>query len=372
MPDPKPGDHGGRRRDQPRSDQAPLGKEQRKDLLAQLERRSSRTEPPERILQRGEQALKDEHLGQARRVLQQLESSVPELPGLDSFRQNLAAAESEERRRSNLQATEEMLIRYIQQRMKPLAEMALETLVELSPNHPRRGDYEHWVADLDEEVAHQRRIEEQFDAGRAAVQKGDLRAAEKHLEALHKDDPDSSLSQRLASKIVEATQGQALSAGIQRAKQELEELLAANRLDEAEQQMVRLSRMDIPKVTIDVLRQRLEEGRQKLRDQAEAAKLLKLFEQFVGNGDWPSAREVAQRYGGRFPASERTGELFGRINEMEAAQRRRQSLDEGLAAVELFIDEGKRHEADLALKLLESLALDPAKLERLRERVGEI
>ena len=349
-----------------------LTKEERKDLLAQLERQSSRSETAERILQRGEQALSGGHLDQARRVLQQLETRAPRIPGLDSFKQSLDAAQREEQRQANLHTTEEMLSRYIQQRKKPLAEMALATLLELAPTHPRRADYQRWVADLDQEMALQRRIDEHFEAGQAALQRGDLAAAKKHLEALHKADPHSSVAERLATEIANAAQGQALSAGIEEAKRQLDELLAADRLDEAEQQMERLSRMDIPKVTIDFLRQRLEEGRQRLRDQADAEKLMPLFESSLENRDWPRAREAAQRFGRRFPTSPRTSELFSRINELEAAERRQQSLQAGLSAVERFITEGNRHDAELAFKLLSSLDLDAARLAELEARVRKI
>ena len=349
-----------------------LTKEERKELLAQLERQSSRTEPPERILQRGEQALKDGRLDQARRVLKQLETKNPDLTGLSQFRQNLDAAARQAKRRANLRATEEMLTRYIQQRKKPLAELALATLREIAPDHPRQDEYQIWVADLDQELELQRRIEEQVAAGRAALQADNLAQAAKHLAALRKVDPDSSLTEQLAAEIASAEQGQAESADIDRAKQRLEELLAARQLDEAEKQMDLLRRMDLPKVTIDFLRQRLEESRSRLRDEAEAEQLVALFEQRLAARAWPDAREVAQRFGQRFPASPRTAELFDRVNALEAEERRLRSLQEGLAACEKFIAEGNRHSAELALKLLASLDLDPARRAQLEEQIRQI
>ncbi len=371
----EPGDPGPPR--QKRAQQTKAGgirltKEERKDLLAQLERQSSRTVPPERVLQRGEQALKAGQLDQARRILKQLEAGAPGLSGLDHFRRQTEDAEREVKRRSNLQATEEMLTRYIQQRKKTLAELALETLVELAPNHPRRADYQTWVADLDQELARERKIKQQLDDGRAALRQDDLATAEKHLEALHKLDPESPATEQLAADIAAAAQGQALSAGIERAKQKLEELLAAGRLDEAEQQMAQLSRLDVPKVTIDFLRKRLEDGRRQLRDRAEAEQLVSVFDRHLAAQDWPNAREVAQRFGQRFPASTRAAELFKRVNDLEAVERRQQSIDEGLAAVERFIGYGDRHNAELALKLLSSLELDSEQLARLQARVQRL
>ena len=349
-----------------------LTKEERKELLAQLERQSSRTESPQRILERGEQALKGGRLDQARRLLKQLESKAPDLAGLIRFRSRLEAAANQAKQQANLQATEEMLTRYIQQRKKPLAELALATLTELAPTHPRRADYEIWVADLDQELELQRRIEEQVAAGRAALQAGRLDQAKRSLEALRKVDPDSALTEQLAEEISSAERGQAHSADIERAKQQLEELLANRQLDEAEKQMDQLHGMDIPKVTIDFLRKRLEDSRNSLRDEADADHLIDLFEQQLAVRAWPNAREIAQRFGQRFPESPRTAELFNQVNALEAEERRLRSLEEGLAACEKFIAEGNRHHAELALKLLASLNLDPVRRAQLEERVRQL
>ncbi len=349
-----------------------LTKEERKDLLARLERQSSRTVPPERVLQRGEQALKDGLLDQARRILKQLEANAGNLAGLDPFRRRLDAAVSSEKRQSNLYSTEEMLVRYIQQRKKALAALALETLVELAPNHPRRADYETWVADLDQELELQQKVQRRLEAGRAALRRGDLAGAEKHLGTLRKLDIEGSAIQQLVADVADAAQGQAQSAGIERVKQELERLLASGQLDEAEQQMTRLSRMDVPKVTIELLRKRLEEVQRLLRERAEAEELIVVFDRHLAARDWPNARETAQRFGQRWPTSTRATELFNRVNELEAAQRRQQSLDEGLATLERFIAEGNRHDAELALKLLARLDLDPERWAQLEARVQEI
>lgn len=346
-----------------------LSKEERKELLAQLERQSSRAESVERILQRGEQALKDGRLDQARRVLTQLESRAPDMAGLAVFRQHLDAAIRDSKHQTNLRTTEEMLTRYIQQRKKPLAELALSTFIELAPNHPRRVDYQTWVADLDKEVALQQRIEEQLAAGRAALQVDDLARAGEHLETLRQVDPDSQLTEQLAAEIANAEQGQAESADIERAKQRLEELLANDQLDEAERQMESLSRMDIPKVTIDFLRKRLEDSRGRLRDTADAAEIVRRFEQRLEARDWPGAREVAQQFSQRFPSGSRGAELFNRANDMEARERRQQSLAEGLATLEKFIAAKDRTNAELALRLLSRLDLDRDRLAQLEARV---
>ncbi len=349
-----------------------LTKEERKALLAQLERQSSRAVPPERVLQRGEQALKDGHFDQARRILKQLEASASGISGLDHFRRQLEAADQEVKRRANLRATEEMLTRYIQQRKKPLAEIALATLIEIAPHHRRRADYETWVADLDQELVLEQKVKQQLDSGLAALRQHDFAAAGRHLETLNKLDPHSPETEQLAADIAAAAQGQALSADIGRAKERIEELLASGRLDEAEKRVEQLGHLDVPKVTVDFLRKRLEDGRRQLREGAEAEKLASVFERYLAARDWPNAREVSQRFGQRFPSDPRATELVKRVNDLEAADRRQQSIEEGLAALERFIAQGDRHNAELALKLLASLNLEPDQLAQMEARIREL
>ncbi len=71
-----------------------------------------------------------------------------------------AMAEQSDKRSSNLRATEAMLERSILERRKPLAELALSTLLEMEPDHPRRRDYETWVREIDREAQTQARFEE--------------------------------------------------------------------------------------------------------------------------------------------------------------------------------------------------------------------
>lgn len=344
-----------------------LTKDQRKALLARIERESSRAQTPERILQRGEQALKAGKLDQAERMLRQLESTAPELAGLEHFRDSLETSRREHKRRANVQATEEMLTRYIQQRKKPLAELALQTLIEIAPNHRRRHDFEMWVADLDQELKLQALIDERLEAGRDALRRGDTGVASRHLDALRKVDPISDAVEKLAAEIERAEQGQAESADIERARSRLEELLAAGDLEEAEAEVERLAVMDLPKVTIDFLYKRLAETRRRLRDQSAAEEIIAAFERSLAEREWQSAREAAHRFGQRFPADRRGGEMFSRVTLIEAEERRQQSVEEGIATFERFLAEGKRHDAELALKLLKRLAVDADRLAALEK-----
>ncbi len=347
-----------------------LTKEQRKELLAQIERQVSRTESPERLLQRAEQSVAGGQLDQARRLLKHLDSVSPKVAGLPILKQRIREAEQAEQRKVNLQKAEEMLKRYIQERKKPLAELALETLIEIAPAHPRRLDYENWVADLDQELEMQNRLDREVSSGRTALRSGDIGQAREHLESLRQLDP--STAAELAVEVEAAEQGQAESADIERVKQRVEELLEAEQLDDAEREVERLASLDVPKLTVDFLRKRIHEARLRARDQADADLLTALFNRHFEARDWQDAREVAHRFGDRFPDRPEAALLFNRVTEMEAAERRQQSLEQGLQTLEKFIAEGKRQEAEVALKLLQRLNLAPQQLAKLSKRVAKL
>ncbi|MEO1368299.1 MAG: hypothetical protein AAFX50_14090, partial [Acidobacteriota bacterium] len=87
------------------ADQPPgirLSKDERKKLLADLERDASRRETPERLLQRALAAAKGGQLDVARRLTRQLEESSPEVAGLDYLREQLAAAERQHKHSERL------------------------------------------------------------------------------------------------------------------------------------------------------------------------------------------------------------------------------------------------------------------------------
>ena len=93
---------------------------------------------------------------------------------------------------------------------------------------------------------------------------------------------------------------------------------------------------------------------------------------YLEAGGWAAARDVAHRFGKRFKNSPRAAEMFNEVNRREAEQRRQQSIKQGLATLERFLAEGKRGEAELALKLLQGLDLDEAQFAALEERVRKM
>ncbi|MEM1176909.1 MAG: hypothetical protein AAGM22_01075 [Acidobacteriota bacterium] len=357
------------------ADQPPgirLSKDERKQLLADLERDASRREPPERLLQRALAAAQAGQLDVARRLTDQLDQSAPNLAGLDYLREQLHAAERQHKHAERLRQAEDMVIRAVQQRKKPLAQMALQTLEEIAPQHPRLDELRIWVRDLDREVALHSRIDELLAAGRVALQGGDLGGARRQLDALQKLDPMGLPAETFSAELEAAEQGQAASAGIGRLKQEIDDALTAGDTPRAHQALAELQATDVPRVTIQTYARRIEETSQRLRDASEAQGLIDRFDQHLGARQWQAAREVAQHFGQRFPDDPRSTQMFNRVAELEAADRRRQSIQQGLASCEQFIAQGKKLEAQLALKLLRSMNLDAERIAQLEARIAQL
>lgn len=348
-----------------------LSKEERRELLARIERESSRTESPERVLQRAEQALQDGNRTLAERLVGQLEQTSPNLLGLGHLRQRLAAVGQREKTRANVRKAEEMLLRYIEQRKKTAAEFALEALKEIAPDHPRLAEYAIWVRDLDQEAAQQRQLDDELAAGRLALQVGDLDVARRHLGRLEALDAGASATAQLAAEITQAEAGEAESADIQGIKERFEAHVAALRLSDAAHELEELAQHAVPKVTLDRLGARLVEARRIERDQREMAAFEELFQGHVAAHRWQKARDVARQAGQRFRAHPRPAEMFNEVNLREAEDRRLESIRQGVAALEQFITEGKRGDAELALKLLKD-KIEPQQLARFEARVREL
>lgn len=346
-----------------------LSKDERKHLLAEIEKMSSRTESPEQMLQRAQQALSAGQVQQARRVYETLLAASPHVAGINYLRAQLENQEREQKLQANLHTTEEMLLRYIQQRKKSLALLALETLNEIAPRHPRLEEYKIWVKDLDQEVLLQGRINTILLAGRGALAAANVPEARKHLEALQKVDPGSRAVEQFSAEVDAHERRREEGVGIDRFKKVIEEAIAARQVDAARDALTHLGTLDVPKITLDFYQKRLSELQQKLVDEADTTALDAEFGRLLASRNWSAARDIARRFGDRFPTDAHSTDLFNRVNQLEAGERREQAKEQGISTLEQFIAQGRKHEAELALKLLRGMGIDAARLDSLEAKV---
>jgi serine/threonine protein kinase len=312
-----------------------LSKAERVDLLAQIERASKRVQESSVELSRAEAVLAAGRLDEARELIERIEIAAPRTLGLGSLKDRLTQAREREEAQRRAAETERVLAGYLQKKQLPLARLALETLLELQPDHPKRAEYEGKIGAVGDEAQRAKRAEAALAAERAE------------------------------REVRENAEGE-------RRRKHFEELLAAHRVVEAKAELDALSRLDIPRVTLDFLREQLAEARAGIRWEEAEAVFEQRYRQSLQDHNWAAAREVAQEIGQHPQGRRRAEAIFAEIDRLEAVQHRQQAIEQGVQQVQTFIDQGDAAKAGLALKILIQMDPDNRHRKRLEKAVGGI
>lgn len=382
-----------------------LSREERNELLAQIERAAKKVSESSRLHELAVAAVAAKRYDDAAGLLTQLEAVSPRHPGLAPLKEQLAAvgqalqsqavarkaaaapraappepaavvappaparpapapppppalptAEQQELAAKVAEA-ERLLENYLRDRKQSLARFALDTLLELAPLHPRRADYESWVDLLSEESRELERARAVFEEGRQAIRHGDLKAAKKQVEAVAKVDPSHRLAEALQHEIELAESQLATSQQVDRQRQRLEELLESRRLGEAERELERLSSGGLAKVSVESYRLRIADIAALAEREAKAQEFERRFKEKVQAKDWYAAREVVLEFERILPDNPRGAQLYNEVSRYEEVHRRQQGIEQGVRQLETFLAERKRPEAELAFRIL--LQMDP-------------
>jgi serine/threonine-protein kinase len=348
----------------PRSS-AELSKAEKNDLLAQIARAAvKRTQESSGDFSRVEEALAAGQLDEAQRLIAQIEAAQPRAAGLDRVREKLAALKGTAEQERRIAETEQVLGQYLQRKQLPLARLALETLAELSPGHPKREDYEARVGLLATEVEQDKRVEAALAAGRAAIARKDFRAARQELENAARNDPAAKRSHIFAQELETAASQARQETSAEEHMRSLEKALAEHRVSDAERDLDELSRLGLARVTFDFYRERVAEARSRNQQQETVARLEWLYRKLLTERDWQGAREAAHELGDAAPESPRAAEMFAEVDRLQAVQRREQAMEQGVKQVETFVEQGDAARAELALKIL--VQMDPENRHRKR------
>jgi serine/threonine protein kinase len=357
-----------------------LSRAERLDLLAQIERASKRVQENTVDLSRADAALTAGRLDEAQRLIAEIEAANPRALGLDRLKERLAQARQQqeeqarqrEERARRVAETEQVLTGYLERKQLPLARLALETLLEIQPDHPRRGDFESWLQVLADEAERGKRAEAALAAGRAALAEGNVKAARRELETVARNDPTGKRAEAFSHELEAAEREAEQAAEIERRRRRFEELLAAQRLVEAKEELDALSKLDVARVTLDFYREQWTEARNQVQAEEQSAVFERRYRQAVADRDWFAAREVALELEKAQPASPRKAAMYAEVERLEAIDRRQQSLEQGVRQVEAFIEQGDAGKAELALKIL--LQMDPENRhrKRLEKQVGSL
>lgn len=252
---------------------------------------------------------------------------------------------------------ERLLVKYLQENKQSLAAFALETLLELEPHHPRRDLFASAIQIMGEERGKMEIAGAILAEGRDAVLHGDLAAARRKLEQLEKSDPTLQLSEALRASIQSAEEQAASAAAVDRRRENLEALLDANRLEEAERELARLSATGLAKVSVENYRLRISDIAALAERDARAHEFERAYKEKVQARDWYAARDIVLEFERAIPDSPRPTLLFNEISRLEEVHRRQQGIEQGVQQLENYLRLKKRAEAELAFKIV--LQMDP-------------
>lgn len=339
-----------------------LSSEERKDLLAQIERAGRRAQESSQVLSHAEIALNAGRIVEAREFLQNMESVNPRAPGLEQLKQRVQQAEDAAVEHQRVAETEQVLSGYIEKRQLSLSRLALDTLLELAPHHPKRADFELAISRLAREVEQEKRAEKALVLGREAIATGDFRAARHELDGLARLDANRAAA--LKSEIETAERGKKQGADLDGRRRRLEELLAERRVPEAEAEYQQLSALEVTKVTLDNYRSQLDDIRSQAERKTRIAEFERRYRILLDHQDWFGAREVAHEFERTISDHPRVRAMLAEIDTLENAYRRQETIEQGVQQIETFIGKGDGKSAELALKIL--LQMDPDNRHRRR------
>jgi serine/threonine protein kinase len=335
-----------------------LSREDRQELLARIEKAASRVQEGGQTLLQAEAALKEGRFEDARKLVRQLDKVNPAPRGLVDFKRRLQEAEDIARRRQQVLQTEQMLEKYLLERQQTLATLALEALVDLYPNHPKRADYESWVGLMANEAEQQKRAEKAFVDGQAAVGRGDVATARRLLEEVERLDLSGKLAGSLLAEINDRERDREQGEQAARARQRLDEALRRGAVEDASQELEALSALEVTKVTLDLLRNQVEEARARQEMEEATASFERGYRDAVARQDWFSAREMARQLEDAMPGSPRPHQMLAELSRLQEVDQKQRAIVEGLKAFEGYLQSGQLSQAELALRVLRQMGGD--------------
>lgn len=342
---------------EPKPKTVEMSPQERSALLQQIDRAARRVRETTQVLRQADAAIAAGAIEEARRLVTAVDEVNPGAPGLPALREKLRQSEVLLEHRRRVEEHEALLTRYLKSKQQRLAKLALDSLLDLYPNHPRRDDYESWVALLDKEVVQDARVAEALAAGREALMAGDFKRARRQAAALKRLDADGTAAEAFERELARAAADSEREDELERHRASFHRMVAAGDIAAAERQLEDLAGR-LPRVAVDALRAELDAG----RGRAAEGRFEDRLAERLDAGDWVGAREVVREAAAALPDSGRPAEMLAEVERREEEQRRRSSAAQGEQQIETLIAAGQAEQARLALKIL--LQLDPSNRRR--------
>lgn len=346
-----------------------LSPEEREALLQRIEQAGTRAESISKLRYRAEEALEAGDLEEARPLVDRLASRASGSPEAEELERRLEAAERAVRHRERIAKAEEMLETYIVEQRQTLARMALETLVELYPNHPKRGDYESWVEVLGDEAAERERAEAVYREAEEALASGDSEAARSRLEELERYQGVGELAARLETRIERTEESTDRLQRLDEVKEQFAETIADGRHDEAEELVAELDDLGLPRAALDTYRSELAESRRRLEVSRVTASYQKRFERAIAEERWNEARRLAREFAEAMPQSPWPAAMEGELDYRQRRAEREDTVAEGLSSFDRYLEVEDLSSAEVALSVLRQMAPEDPRVSRAEERL---
>lgn len=334
-----------------------LSRQERDDLLEQINRASTRITKTRELRHKVEEALAFGNTDNARRFLSELEALDSKAQGLEALKQRLVTPPADPVAQERLREAEAMFRQYVERHQLPLARLALETILDLAPNHPQRMSFEAQVTGLSGAVDRDQLAEKFLGDARAALARGDLDAATAGVAAIKRLGPLSAAASTFEATLAEAKSEAELADLLLARKQRVEAALAAGRLNEAEVEIQSLGAAGASRVTLDLYKSQLADAARLRAMAGELKEFEARFSRALEAGTWMAAREVAHDLDRALEGHPRAAEMLAEAEALRQREERRHALEQGERQLEALIAQGRADQAELTLKIL--LKMEP-------------
>jgi serine/threonine-protein kinase len=353
----------------PRLQSRELSREEKLDLLAQIDRAAKKVNEVSQVVEQAEQAFAAGRLDEAKQLAEQAQAGGPRQPRLERLVARLRETEEAKERDAHVGEAEQMVEQYLQGGKHALAAFALESLFDLRPDHPRRAEYERRLGAMADSTERKKKVEEAAAGVREALIGGDLRTARMRLDAAERDSPGAADLEAIRAELAEGEAELRRADELEQHRRRFDGLLAGGRIAEAEKEFEAISRLETSRLTLDLTLGRLEEGRERAQLVGRSQEFERRFRERLAARDWAAARGVVHEYEASPAAGDRPSQMLGELAKEEDGWRRKQAFEQGVKQVETFIAQSRPLEAETALKILGSLDAQNPELKRLDRQI---
>lgn len=353
----------------PRMASRELSREEKLDLLAQIDRAAKKVSETSQIVEQAEQAYAAGKLDEARQLAEQAQAGSARQPRLEKLVAKIRENEEAQERSAHSVEAEQMVEQYLQGGKHSLAAFALETLLDLRPDHPRRAEFERRLEAMADSTGRKKRMEEAAAGVREALIGGDLRTARMRFDAAERDNPGAPELEAIRAELAAGEDELRRAADLEQHRRRFDGMLAGGRIAEAEKEFEAIAKLETSRLTLDLTLGRLEEARERAQLVGRSQEFERRFRERLTARDWAGARGVVHEFEASPAAGERPAQMVAELAREEDGWRKKQAFEQGVKQVEAFIAQSRPLEAEMALKILAGMDAQNPELKRLDRQV---